>query len=478
MLKDGFGVISKQIQYLFNMSLEGNVFPREWAKGFINILPKGGNLKSPSNWRPITQTLLPAKMLEKIVQKRFFKILCDLNVLSPLQYGFIPGRSTQLAIFNILKDLFEARNSKLHTGLLFLDVRKAFDSLDHHMLLQKMQVLGASGKMLQWFYSYLDRTQRVRHDGNISKEVKFKCGIPQGSCLGPTLFIFYINDVFMHINENVKMLMFADDCVLYKSDICCDHILECLQRGLNTYVEWGEQNNMYLNASKTKTMLVCPTKSHNLYQPISSMGKTIQFVNNFNYLGVIIDDQLTFIPYYNLVKRRMENKIFVMSKIRKYVDIRTALLIYKQAVLPLIEYAGFVLVSCTIGQRYDLQVLQNNALRLCKRYHLLDRIDINRLHLECKVLGLEQRRRKQLLRIMYMHSRDVNNIKVPVRVTRAISKVTFKTASRCTGKYMNSPFYKGTLLWDNLSANMQHSNSVKCFVDELKKMYLVYQEIW
>ena len=94
-----------------------------------------------------------------------------------------------------------------------------------NMLLSKIQTLGASGRMLQWFFSYLNRTQCVRHNGKVSMEQKFVCGIPQGSCLGPTLFLFYINDVFTHIDNNVRMLMFADDCVLYKSDICCGHIL-------------------------------------------------------------------------------------------------------------------------------------------------------------------------------------------------------------------------------------------------------------
>ena len=135
------------------------------------------------------------------------------------------------------------------------------------------------------------------------------------------------------------------------------------------------------------------------------MGKNIQFVNTFNYLGVILDDQLTFTPYYNMVKRRMENEIFVMSKIRKYVDNRTSLLIYKQAVLPLVEYADFVLTSCTIGQRYELQFLQNNVLRMCNRYRLLDMIHIDHLASECKILGLKQRCHKQLLRLMYLHSK-------------------------------------------------------------------------
>ena len=477
-LKRGFAVIARQLQHLFNASLEKSVFPRKWAKGFINILPKGGNLKDPSNWRPITQTLLPAKMLEKIVQKRFFKILVDLGVISKFQYGFMPGRSTQLAVFDIIKDMFEARNSKLNTGLLFLDVRKAFDSLHHNMLLTKIKRLGASGHMLNWFSSYLDRTQRVRHNGNISSECVFTCGIPQGSCLGPTLFIFYINDIFTNIGEDVKVMMFADDCVLYKSDANCDHILSCLQHSLDNYVKWGKENNMYLNANKSKTMLINPTNGNDLYRPLLTDGKHIGFVNTFNYLGVLLDDHLTFQPYYNMVKRRMENKIFVMSKIRKYVDNKTALLIYKQAVLPLVEYAGFVLISCTIGQRNDLQVLQNNALRLSKRYRLLDRIAIECLHRECSIIGLEQRRRLQLLHLMYLHSKVEVNVKIARRVTRAVTKIVFNTATRCTGKYLNSPFYKGTLIWNSLDVGLQTANNVDIFMNGIKMLYRNYQEIW
>ena len=477
-LKDGFSILLCHLQYLFNVSFEDGVFPREWAHGLINILPKGGNLKDPSNWRPITQALLPAKLLEKLVQQRFFNILKEVNYLDKRQYGFIPGQSTQLALFDILKDMYNARNSKLSTGLLFLDVRKAFDSLDHNILLSKLQTLGISGKMLTWFYSYLDRKQRVRHNGNISSETKFRCGIPQGSCLGPTLFIYYINDVFTHINDGINMMMFADDCVLYKSDQCCISIMNALQKGLNEYVTWGQNNNMHMNVSKTKYMLILPTVQYNLYQPLRTDGKCIQKVNTFNYLGVLLDDQLTFTPYYKLIKRRVENKIFVLSKIRKYVDAGTAVLIYKQTILSILEYAGFVLGSCNVGQRKELQKLQNNALRVCKKYYLLDMIRIDILHNECRILGLEQRRRKQLLRLMYLHSKDDNNLKVPVRLTRAMTKVYFKTATKCTTKYLNSPFYKGTLFWNQLSSVEQHTDNVSRFVTSLSRIYKNYQEVW
>ena len=235
---------------------------------------------------------------------------------------------------------------------------------------------------------------------------------------------------------------------------------------------------MYLNASKTKSMMISPTVQYNLYPPLSTDGNNIQYVNTFNYLGVILDDQISFTPYYNMVKRKLENKIFVMSKIRKYVDNRSALLIYKQAVLPIVEYAGFVLISCIVGQRRDLQTLQNNALRLCKRYYLLDRVPIDLLHEECTIIVLEQRRRKQLLRLMYLHSKHEGNVKRSVRLTRAVTKIVFKMPSKITGKYFHSPFYRGILLWNELNTDIQKSVNVTIFTNQLKKIYVRYQEIW
>ena len=124
------------------------------------------------------------------------------------------------------------------------------------------------------------------------------------------------------------------------------------------------------------------------------------------------------------------------------------------------------------------RVLQTNALLLCKRYYLLDRVSIYRLHCEFMLKGLERRRRRQLLRLMYLHSKNESNVKKTVRVTRAISKVIFKTASRCVNKYLNSPFYKGTILWNNLDVEMQRIGNVKRFVTELKKLDRNYQEMW
>ena len=141
-LKFALSKIIKAMSYLFSMSLKWGIFPKKWAIGFISILPKGGDKTDPSNWRPITQTCVPAKLLEKIVQQRFMSHLNVNNILSECQYGFRKGRSTQQAIFELYKDLNYNLNKDNIIGILFLDISKAFDSLDHKLLLEKLLKVG------------------------------------------------------------------------------------------------------------------------------------------------------------------------------------------------------------------------------------------------------------------------------------------------------------------------------------------------
>ena len=267
----------------------------------MNIIPKGGDRTNPSNWRSFTQTCLPAKMLEKIVQKRLMLHLNRYEILDEGQFGFKTERSTQKAIFELLYDVNRSFNIGDTTGLIFLDISKAFDSLDHKILLEKLRKIRLEENSLRWFDSYLNRVQVVRHNGMISKQCKFRYGIPQGSCLGPTLFIFYINELFKYI-RNVKVVMFVDDCVLYKSGQYWDPIHDVLQQALNVYVEWGEDHNLRLNVSKTKAMCISNTYKLNeveRHAPFNAGNSNILFVNKFCYLGCILDNELTMLPEYN-----------------------------------------------------------------------------------------------------------------------------------------------------------------------------------
>ena len=234
---------------------------------------------------------IPAKILEKIVQKRLMRYFIYQNILNKYQFGFRSGYSTQKAIFDLMCSLHRSLNREDIMGLLFLDISKSFDSLDHEVLLRKLGNISLAENSLSWFKSYLDRIQYVRFDGNRSDSIEFKYGTPQGRCLGPTLFIFYINDIFKEI-RNVNIMMFADDYVLYKNSNSWNAIHHSLQESLDVYIAWGNQHNLSLNAKKTNHMIVCSSaKRATLIDPapFNAGNSRISFVDNFCYLGCIID---------------------------------------------------------------------------------------------------------------------------------------------------------------------------------------------
>ena len=476
-LKIAFGKIVKPLCHLFKNSLSTGTFPRKWAIGYINILPKGGDKTDPSNWRPITQTCIPAKLLEKIVQNRLLTHLDANNILSDCQYGFRKGKSTQQAIFELNKDINLSLNKGDIIGMLFLDISKAFDSLDHGLLLGKLKNIGLADNAVSWFTSYLDRKQVVRHNGHISQAHTFKNGIPQGSCLGPTLFIFYINDLFKYL-VNVKALMFADDCVLYKGGKDWENVKYCLQTDLDAYVKWGSEHNLVLNASKSKAMLVCNSRDRTVIgspAPFNAGNRQIMFVRSYCYLGCLVNDELTVLNEYKAVYRKAERKVYMLGKLRYFINMETALLIYKQAVLPYFDYGGFLLLSCNRGQTKDLQILQNNALRICLRYNLADKISEERLHNEGKIQSLVQRQKQQMLKLMYYQSKKECNIKEPNRHTRAADKIVFDIPSRCTAKFLNSSYYIGSQLWDTLPGDTQRMENLSDFEKSISPLYKTYQ---
>ena len=478
-IKSVFDTIPNAMLYMFQRSLSLGIFPREWAVGYINLLPKGGDKRNPSNWRPITQTCIPAKILEKIVQKRLVKYFNDHDILHRCQYGFRSGYSTQKAIFELLCSLHSSLNHGDIMGLLFLDISKAFDSLDHEVLLRKLSNISLAENSLNWFKSYLDRIQYVRFNGIKSNSTVFKYGIPQGSCLGPTLFIFYINDIFNEIG-NVNMMMFADDCVLYSRGKSWNAIHCELQRGLDTYITWGKEHNLSLNAKKTKAMLVCNSAQRDIIidpVPFNAGNSTISFVETFCYLGCKIDSGLTMLPALKDVYRKVEQKVYMLGKLRYLVDKKSAVLIYKQTILPHLDYIGFVLLSCNIGDRRSLQTLQNNALRLCLHYRLADRVRIERLHNEARLQSIEQRGIFQLLKLLFDFSRDLSNLKIPARPTRAGTKVVFDIPTRCSTIFLKSPLYKGSQIWDTLTEDTQRSHTLLQFVKSIKRKYAVFENL-
>ena len=304
--------------------------------------------------------------------------------------------------------------------------------------------------VIDWFRSYLRRSQIVRYGECLSNKLDVTSGIAQGTVLGPLMFIFYMNDC-VKLLDNVHVTMFADECVLYYTGNNWNNIYGTIQGDLDIFVNWCIKNGLRLNARKTQAMVVDTinrlSKLVNL-EPFTLQGSPIKYVKQYNYLGVILDSEMSLIPVCKNIEKRVIDKIYMLRKLRKYLTQHAALQIYKQLILPIFYYAGFLLIACTRDKKRDLQVIQNDVLRFYNNNKREDKVLLNVMHKNANLISLEQRRCKQILSLMYKLSKNPENRKIGNRNTRQQEKYIFKTDSKIGTKYSNSPYYKGTKMWD------------------------------
>ena len=471
--KEAMLSVPEKMCHMMTTSLVTGKIPQDWTKGFITVLPKDGDLLSPSNWRPITQTSIFAKILEKIVHTRLLKYFIDTKIISDNQFGFMPGRSTQLAVFELVKQIYSSLNNKKIFGSICLDVSKAFDCIDHAKLFRKMISCGLSDTVLKWFRNYFNRTQCVRFNDVVSDTLRVTSGIGQGTILGPLIFILYINDVTRHIGD-LKINMYADDCLIYCMGNNWNLMRPKIEHGLGCFQEWCIRNRLKLNVRKSKALLIGSQHKINIVDfgdKFSLNNQSLEFTSTYNYLGIYLDKNMTLSPLLSKLKSRVINKVYSLVKIRNMITAHCAITIYKQTILPILDYAGFLLIACNISDRSELQKLQNHALRVCYNVRLCDRVSIIQMHSRAGLLSLEQRRKKQLLSLMFIYKQRHNVARIHSRRTRAAEIFSFVRERYNCIKYKNSPYYKGALLWDDLTVLARNSANLLEFKKHVSHEY-------
>ena len=419
--KEAMLAIPSRVCYMMSKSMSNGTVPRDWTNGMITVLPKDGDLKNPGNWRPITQTSVFAKVLEKLVHTRILKYFFDNNILSKFQFGFLPGRSTQLAVFELSKQIYSALNNKKVFGSICLDISKAFDCIDHCKLIDKLKSCGMSDAVCKWFKSYFTRTQYVKFNNTRSDILSVNSGIGQGTILGPLIFVFYINDAIENIGD-LRINMYADDCLIYCVGNNWEIMKPKIQAGLESFQNWCVGNRLKLNARKSKSLIIgsgYKIGNINLNNKLTLNGDTLEFAETYNYLGLILDKNMSLTPLLSKLKKTVVAKIYSLVKIRDMITTQCAITIYKQTIMPILDYSGFISISCNISDRNDLQTLQNHALRICYNVRLRDRESVERMHNRANLLSLEQRRQKQLLHLMFIHQQRHNVARIYQRQTRA-----------------------------------------------------------
>ena len=290
---------------------------------------------------------------------------------------------------------------------------------------------------------------------------------------------FYINDI-VNAKGSLKINMYADDCILFKTGNDWNAMSDSIQHDLNNIHEWCERNRLKLSTSKSKCLLFGSKEKLSKVDYNNKLSlSTVQLncVNSYRYLGITLDSRMDLTELLSGVKKTINHHLFKLRKLRKYLTVDCSILVYKQTILPLLDYAGFLLNSCNVSDRDDLQILQNDCLRTCYNVQRRDRMSVATMHKNAKLLSLSQRRTIQLLSLMYIHESNFDVQHNFPRATRGANRYKFEVERYNVVKYKNSPYYKGSLLWDRLPHNVTESVCLSEFKRNLMTLYCNYQEL-
>ena len=422
LLKDAFEILSFELIYLYNSCLQFGIFPKKWGLSKITPIPKASHHSTdPNNWRPISQICLPGKLLEKIIHNQLYQYLDVNNILSPNQYGFRKGLSTSIAIFDVLKELYENWNDKNFTGCIFIDFSRAFDTIDHQILAEKFDLYGLDSISQKFMFEYMScRQHNTTISGCKSTNAQVTYGTAQGSILGPLIFILYVNDIFASLNQDSSIYMYADDTlILSKSENITD-LTSKAEEALGKIMYWCEVNKLTINYKKTKYMVVKHTKIPT--EPSLKLGDVkISTVQQYKYLGMLLDDKLTMNEYTDAMWKKANAKVGILAKIRRFISVNTAARIYKTMIRPHLDYIDFVTDSSSVDRVKRLDTLQNKALRRIEYcINKENRLSYPLLQTKYNIEDLKLRRNRNLMKIMHarspaLKSEDSENHRIELR---------------------------------------------------------------
>ena len=377
LLKEIIHCIDKPLSYLFNLSFQTGYVPKQFkiAKVIpiykLNTFDKE-DMSSFSNYRPISLLSSFGKLLEKIVSKQMFGYLSKYEVLFNHQYGFRPKHSTTYPLIQFANKIFQALNSKTpeYTIGIFLDIKKAFDCVDFNILLEKLKHYGFSGAPLLWFKNYLEnRSQFVNLNGTYSNMKNISQGVPQGSILGPILFLLYIND--LPFSNNLFTSLFADDTVFVKSSSNIDSLLNETNIELGKAFEWFKANKLTLNVSKTKYMIFRNKKMHinDSVIDLKVDGKSLERIGEnfeskyFKFVGMRLDEYMSWKYHLEHVCYKVSIGNNILNRTKNFLPLYVRKSLYNSLVKSQIMY-GIILYGGSTNQGMKrLELTQKKCIR-------------------------------------------------------------------------------------------------------------------
>ncbi|MES9994057.1 MAG: reverse transcriptase family protein, partial [Candidatus Thiodiazotropha sp.] len=471
-LKELRNEITPVIKAIFEQSLETGQLPKDWTTARVSPLFKKGDKSDPANYRPISLTCVLCKVMEHIVASNLTRHLSRNNILYGLQHGFREKRSCETQLIELVEELGKQLTQGHQIDLVLLDFSKAFDKVNHLKLLFKLSFHGVKGKTLKWISSFLEgRTQAVVLEGECSPDVRVTSGVPQGSVLGPLLFLLYINDLPENIHSQVRL--FADDTAVYLT-VENQKDSNILQDDLDTLQKWERTWDMEFNPNKCQVLHISRSR-----QPIHSQytlhGEILESVDCARYLGVSISKDLSWNTHINEITSKANRTLgFVKRNIRtKNQAVKE--LAYKSLVRPQVEYASSVWSPYTKQNIHKIEMVQRRAARwVSGKYSSYDSVSAMLGNLGWR--PLEHRRNDSRLAMFYKIQYGLVAIEMPTyferptRITRHMHPLCFRQV-HCAADYYRYSFFPMTVvLWNRLPAEVVVLPDLDSFKTEVSKI--------
>ena len=484
--------LSRPISIIINTSFTSGTFPDSIK--IANILPihKKGSTLDINNYRPISLLSIFHKIFEKAMYQRLNDFLEMNEIIYPNQFGFRKSRSTQHSLIQIIDSINKTIDNGFYGCGIFIDLSKAFDTVNHKILLNKLEHYGIRNESLCWFQSYLNnRKQFVTINQSESELLQMTCGVPQGSVLGPLLFLIYINDL-PSISNKLDFFLFADDTNIYYESPDLANLEKTINKELKKLYQWLCSNRLALNIDKTNFVLF-----HSLHKPMNMPvtlmvnKKAISQTNSVKYLGVLIDSTLSWKYHIHELCKKISKTIGIFYKIRHFVNSQILSSLYYAMIYPFLLYGINVWGSASQHLINPLLILQKKFLRMKtyndqhNEFHELPRSDP--IFSNEKILKIYDIYKLQLGKFVFESNNNIgpsqfHNMFNPVTNihqynTRYSSSGNFFFTHVHTSQYgLKNITNSGTRLWSSLPQSIKNSPSKYVFSFRLKK-YLLSQYI-
>ena len=360
LLKELASAISPVLTYIFNTSLKQGRIPDQWKEALVTPLFKKGSKNDAANYRPISITCICSKLMEHIMHSNIMSHLELHNILSNSQHGFRKNRSCETQLLITLQELADTLNRGDQADCILLDFSKAFDKVPHKRLLNKCKFYGIRGAILEWIESFLDnRKQKVVLEGTTSDTTNVTSGVPQGTVIGPLLFLIYINDLPDAVQSTSRL--FADDCLLYRI-IKNKHDSTMLQKDLDSLQRWANTWLMEFNTKKCEVLRV--TRKRNPIKTNYELnGNTLAIVKSAKYLGLNISNDLSWDTHIKSITNKANNVTAFLRRNISTCPTTIKAKCYTTIVRPVVEYAAIVWDPILQKQKNAVEMVQRRAAR-------------------------------------------------------------------------------------------------------------------